>query len=474
MLLNKSAILIAMILAFNCYSQNDSIKKKENFTIFGHNSIFRNISVKSLEISKNKEALKDSIIPTKHKHVLKRYNGLYEVNLNKKPLIEFYNEMAYLSNLNFSVIGDLNPIGKAALDSYSKEFVIDEVSYQNGVIATKELDRYILYANGAEKILQDKSIIYHYKPRNSTLKDLENNLSSIKLDASITPIATFNEILIKGTLREIKEAISTIRLLDREVGQVSIELLVVEYSHGDNFQWSFDVTSGSVGRISDGNYNPGNGSVNGTYNFLSQLKPNFKVNLQALVEENFANIVTNPHIIATNNEEAEISIKESKFIRLQNAGLNGISTNIQSIDVSLDLKITPNILSDQLVVLNLHANNSEFKPTSTQDNIETTANTIDTKVTVRNGETLILGGLIKAEETNSKGGVPFLRRIPLLGALFRKDLKIKNYKETVIYITTYMDPIKKNNKLLDEKIELQKELNQKALKLEKKGIKKRM
>ena len=174
---------------------------------------------------------------------------------------------------------------------------------------------------------------------------------------------------------------------------------------------------------------------------MSKLSPSFKFNLQALVEDQNANIVTNPHVVALNNEEAVINIKETQYVKLQTSGINGISITLQEIQASLDLIVTPHIMSNQLFNLDVDVDNTEFTPNSSLDQIQTISSDIKTKVIAKNGETLIIGGLVQFREFETKGGTPFLSKIPLLGLLFKRDNRSKEFIETVIYITPYMAPL---------------------------------
>jgi len=449
-------------------------KAESHFYLFGHDKNHTHTVSPDTNRKSAYSSYKDTVVSRRNKSLKKYSSGLIEANFKELEMLKFYDAVAYMNGVQFSVIGDLKMKGSASIESFSMDYIVDEVSYQNGIVAVKEQNRYILYAKGAEDISLDKLVVYHYKPRYTKAVDLEKNSSFLSLKSTLNAVPAFNEIVIKGELADVKEAISSLRMLDRPAEKVSIELLVVEYRHGNNFQWRYDVTSGSAGRISDGTISPGLGAIGGTYNFVSQLSPSFKVNLQALVEEENANVVTNPHIMAVNNENAEINIKETQYIRLQQSGINGISTNLQQIDASLDLIVNANILSDQLISLDLTANNIEFSPTSTEDNIQTQGNKIQTKVIARNGETLIIGGLIKAADFTGDGGYPVLRKIPLIGLLFKRKLTRSEYVETVIYITPYMYPIvnKDNKNVAIQADEIQDKLDKKGAKEEKKDIKK--
>ncbi len=231
---------------------------------------------------------------------------------------------------------------------------------------------------------------------------------------------------------------------------IAIELLVVEYEHGDQFDWGFDVTSGTTGKLSEGSYSPGSSnSLAFKYNFLDQLDPNFKINLKALITKNHAKILTNPHISVKNNENAVIDAQEVQYLILSNSSQFGVTNTIESIKAGVKLNVTPIIKNDSIVELDVVGTISEFILTGLTGQRTTEENSITTKVNVNNGYSLIIGGLIKKEEVEIKGKVPFFGSIPLLGFLFKRKVKKTLIKEIVIYITPHIHDGKNNpsNKL---------------------------
>lgn len=244
---------------------------------------------------------------------------------------------------------------------------------------------------------------------------------------------------------------------------VTIELLVVEYEHGDQFEWSFDVTSGTKGKFNEINYSPGSQhTINFGYNFLEQLDPNFKLNLKALVTNNYAQIVTNPHISVKNKAEAILDAQEEQYIVLQAASIYGVSNTLTTIGAGIKMIVSPEIINDSIVDLKIDGVISEFIPTSAESERVIETNSINTNVRIKNGYTLIIGGLIKKEELNIKSKVPFFGSIPLLGLLFRRTYKKKLIKEIVIYLTPHIHdssttPIKKGQKMGEDFLKKSKE-----------------
>jgi len=472
-------VFIAVVVQ-NISAQNDSIKSKE-FDLYGYKKHDKNIE----EVIYKKDTIHHSFwydIFHKYKnerdpkskdynYLIKYKSGLFEANFEKADLRGVFEDFIKETGRHFTFVGSIDVKTSLHIESFDIDNLIDEICYQNDMLAVKEQNRYIIYGVGAGKILGEKEIIYQYAPRNTSADDIMDKANNLDIKADLKEMQDQNMVLISGKINEIKDAIYKLRLLDKEPKKVSIELLVVEYNHGKNFNWDFNVTSGQQNRISNLSYKPTNG-VGFTYNFLSKLSPSFKFNLQALVANNYANVVTNPHIMVLNKKEANIDVTQSRYVKLQTANLNGVSTNLQQINAGVTLQVTPTIMAEGLLELDISGTNSIFLPDGIDGTINTFDQTINTNVMVRNGQTLIIGGLIQARESASKGGVPFLRNIPLLGLLFRNKTKTKNYIETVIYITPYMEPLKNKDlqKTFENSKKIEKKLKKNSRKTERKGI----
>jgi type IV pilus assembly protein PilQ len=155
--------------------------------------------------------------------------------------------------------------------------------------------------------------------------------------------------------------------------------------------------------------------------------------LSALETQNKANIISNPRITTVNNREASILVgKEIPLIVQDNAG-NPI-TQLKKIGITL--KVTPHINSEKEITLDLHPEVSDLSSQATvQGGVVINTTEADTRVMVQDGQTAVIGGLIRENITSDKRGVPILRSIPLLGFLFRSSGETKSKRELLIFIT---------------------------------------
>ncbi len=172
-----------------------------------------------------------------------------------------------------------------------------------------------------------------------------------------------------------------------------------------------------------------------TFGFLSSAGTfGLDLRLSALKTMGKLKIVSNPRIITVDNEEATIS--QGKSIPIRKLTSEGtVSTEFK--DIKLELKVKPHITPDESIVLNVSATKEELDPTvpSVEGVPGTDKKEAKTNVIIRNGETLVIGGIYKTINNDSEAGVPGLSDIPVLGWLFKKQKKEAQTNELLIFIT---------------------------------------
>ncbi|MCB0563750.1 MAG: type II and III secretion system protein [Phaeodactylibacter sp.] len=286
-------------------------------------------------------------------------------------------------------------------------------------------------------------IVKEYRIRNLVSDVVLQKFQQVNPDVHIYDHHEGNRLILVGDSLQLQEAFSQLELLDVQQMMVTIEFMLVEYFHENDFEWGIDITQGTTGNFKDINYTAGaqGGDLSFGFNAVTKLTPSFQVNVRALVAEDRAKVMTNPHLVVESGSEAHLSIKDRRTVTLETATINGVTTTLQNIDAGIEMFITPVPTHDSLIHLSIDGTVSEFLPFSSAGEFLIEENRINTSVDVRDGETLIIGGLILEETNDLDGGIPVLKDIPLLGLLFKKKRKVTNYVERVMYITPYLHPI---------------------------------
>jgi type IV pilus assembly protein PilQ len=155
--------------------------------------------------------------------------------------------------------------------------------------------------------------------------------------------------------------------------------------------------------------------------------------LSAIENSGKGRVLSSPRVTTLDNKTAEIS--QGIEIPFTTATETLIET--QSIDYLLKLNVTPHVTSDRSIIMKIDvskdAPSTTFFASDGTPAVETRAAT--TEVLVRDGETTVIGGIITDTQSETETGVPFLGKIPYLGALFRQRDKRIDKTELIIFIT---------------------------------------
>jgi type II secretory pathway component GspD/PulD (secretin) len=155
--------------------------------------------------------------------------------------------------------------------------------------------------------------------------------------------------------------------------------------------------------------------------------------LEQLEQKRQAQIISNPRITTVDNREAKILVGQKIPLITQDVAGNAV-TSLQTIGIQL--KVTPHLTDDKRIVLDMHPEVSDLSTQSTvQGGVIINTSEADTRVMVDNGQTAVIGGLIRTNEGTVVTGVPILMDIPILGGLFRNKSMVKQQRELVIFVT---------------------------------------
>jgi len=263
-----------------------------------------------------------------------------------------------------------------------------------------------------------------------------------------------NSILVRATPRDYRSILKTIRELDVYPRQVLIEVLIAEITLDDSTAMGFEWTKlGAQGPGSQFGWTSGlSGSsppittglvytVNYVNSFVSALR--------AFASENKVNVLSSPHIIASNNQEAKIDVSREVPIVTSSTtttaatttATGGTTTRDQSIeyrDTGIILTVTPYINDQGLVKLEVNQEVSNVDTTTVVEGINSPVffkRVATTSLTVQDGQSVLIGGLISQTKTRNRSGVPGLSRLPVIGWLFGYYEDSVNKTELMLLLT---------------------------------------
>ncbi len=264
-----------------------------------------------------------------------------------------------------------------------------------------------------------------------------------------------NALIIRAKAEAYQELNQVIELLDVRRSQVFIEAIIADVLDGDKevigVDWigSFRNTSGQEFTKADPTFTEEEsgfkvGFVNKYITTLNGvIMPDLGIVLTALREDNNSNVISTPSIVTMDNEEAEIVVGQEVPFRTgsyANTGTDVPSANpfttIERKEVGLTLRITPQINAGGTIQLEVAQELSTISDTVVEGaaDLITNKRTIDTKVLVDDGQIIVLGGLIRTDESDTYERVPLLGDIPVIGAAFRKKSKNKTKANLMVFL----------------------------------------
>lgn len=305
---------------------------------------------------------------------------------------------------------------------------------------------------------------------NSDSLALESLLSS---RGSAVADTRTNTLIINDTAQNIDKIRKMIDLLDVQVKQVMVEARIVRAS--TSFTKELGVKWGILSQGITNNKNllvggsettlwnlrePKKDETTGGYKYTIERPDNLNVDLgvsnpagsiafglismsdfmldlelSALQADGYGEVISTPKVMTADKQSAKVATgQQVPYLMTTTSGAGSTATTSFK-DALLSLDVTPSITPDGKIQMKLDISKDSVAGEAPNGELILNKNNINTNVLVNNGETVILGGVFEQTTTNSQTKVPFFGDIPVLGHLFRKDVKSDDKQELLIFVT---------------------------------------
>lgn len=283
-----------------------------------------------------------------------------------------------------------------------------------------------------------------------TSKVQGSGLTTLALNSGLRVMADEinNVVLVYGTRGEYEKISATLKRLDVPPTQVLIEASIIEVSLTDDLkyglQWVFtDTARGSSGLLGTGMLSTAASAVLGAtpagFSYtLRNSAGDVRAVLNALADKSLVKVISSPSLMVLDNHTASISVGNQQPVKIGQTTTSGgvIQDNIQYKDTGVNLAVTPSVNAGNMVTMQLNQSVTDVG----QIDVATGQRSFlqrqfASKVAVRSGEALVLGGLIRDNSTAGKSGLPGLQDIPILGNLFGATSNSINRTELLVIIT---------------------------------------
>jgi type II secretion system protein D len=309
--------------------------------------------------------------------------------------------------------------------------------------------------------------VYHL--RNAKAKDIETTLKSYFSGESVLQRSTLgndqigalarqleqevtlvgdeksNKLVISTSPRYMETVLKIVEELDAAPPQVMIQVLLAEVTIDSGVSFGADLRVGPFGTKNfQGRSLGGNSGVETSLGVpnLSVSSADFQLLIRALEAQGKLEVLSEPKLMVNNNTRASIQVGQDIAIvdGVERTPQGGVVSDVQRRDVGIILEVTPTISSDGFVRMEIRPEISTVSAQTTQlgQGVEAPSinkRTVDTVVTVRDGQSVVIGGLIQTTDEKRRTKVPILGDFPLLGGLFR-SVKTASAKTELLVILT--------------------------------------
>ena len=313
-----------------------------------------------------------------------------------------------------------------------------------GVNAVADASRNLLVLSaGPDQLAKAEALLLDYDSRKVSSRPLQNVeviklnhadpagvvnvIRAIEPNATVTVDAFTRSLVVYGSEGTIASVRNLIPMLDTIQRQVLVDARLVEVSVESlnrlGITWDLPNFALSLRRGAS----------------LSMSSEELGGALEALITEGSARILANPKIAAVNGTPATFLIGDRIPILMNQADdLGRVTGFIEFIEAGIKLAITPIIGDDGYVTMEIKTGVSGITGMTPQNIPQIRTREVSTKVRVRDGQPLVIGGLIQEEDRVTESGLPILQNFPLVGELFKRKQNQKVQSETVIFLTPHI------------------------------------
>jgi type IV pilus assembly protein PilQ len=413
----------------------------------------------------------------------KKYTGQkLSLDFKDADIKNVFRLLAEVSGKNIVVTDDVNRKVTLRLVEVPWDQAMDLIINTNGlgkdemgnvirISTTARLEADRVQQKKTERAKEDAEPLHtaYFSINYARVKDLETKVKPLltkRPDAALVVDERSNTMMVRDIKQSIEDVSALIAKLDARTPQVLIESNLIETtpsfaralglrlqftSGGTTFSSSSPAGLPYVGNIVPPGFGVPSGlggTVSVIQNNLGGLR-NLAAALEAAEKEGNIKIISRPSVVTLNNVASTIRSERILRITLQQStniasgtgsSAAGAAVATEKVPIGIILTVTPQVSSDGYVLMNINVKSSSLadNPTSTANGVipfdelnrEAVAN-----VVVRDGETIVIGGILKDTSQDSEAGVPYLKDIPVFGWLFKSQRVQKDFEELMVFIT---------------------------------------
>ncbi len=292
--------------------------------------------------------------------------------------------------------------------------------------------------------LEQQTVTLHYASASDIYRSLQAERSLMSSRGSVTVDSRTNSLLLRDTAEALRDTERWLKALDLPLEQVELTAHIVTINEEHLRELGVNWGTSPAEVVTQALRNPlleiplavSNPAFRAGVTLGQVSGELLNLELSALEQENQIEIIASPRLFTSHQQTA--SIKQGTEIPYEVKSGNSGATAIEFKEAVLGMEVTPVVLGNGRIQLKLRlSQNLPGRSLNIGDNqvLSIDKQEIETQVTLRDGETLALGGIFQQQRSQSEKRVPVLGDLPLLGNLFRQQTDEQKKKELVIFIT---------------------------------------
>ena len=372
-------------------------------------------------------------------------------------------DVALQTLLDMKTLGADIDVGNGIIRVHSPEQLTSQETFKSS--RAEVLKKKIELEDSVEPILAEIFRLYYISPdqAKTTLEDLFATQgaegASVMSNLKITIEDTTRSIIVRGHKEDLDVIAKVLEEIDVKTKQVLIEAFIVDVTSsfakalgtrigamskkGVSGEKGSEIISGSIGgaATTPGGISLGaaagtvtNNSITNATSGIGIIKTfgtaALKVELEALESLGLNEILSSPSVFTLNNQEATITQGDQIPYQTTSDG----TTTTEFKEAALSLTVTPSVIGDGNVLLDIQVNNDAPKTIAGADEPGISTNEIITKLLVSDGDIVVIGGIKKNTKNNTQTKTPGLSKVPVVGNLFKGKDKTDELKELLIFI----------------------------------------
>ncbi len=387
-------------------------------------------------------------------------NGLLSVDADDIAMSDVIKAISAEMGTNYFMI-DV-PDGRATL-------MIDNVDYEsflsyllNGTNYTyrKSDDVYLIGLRNQERLRTSELI----RLENRTIETVMDFIpQELQKDIDIQEFVDLNGLIVSGSYLKVEEIKTFLREIDLPVPVVLIDLMIVEVNKNYNIETGISLSLGGedVPTNTTGSFNGvGTDGISATLSSktlndllngftapgfinLGNLAPDFYASVRALEENGVIRQKSTPKLATLNGTEASLSLGETRYYADRSSNIIGAQAPTVSnqrifkpINADLTIVIKPVVAGDEQITLDIEFIQSNFTESTLEEAPPNSVNrSFKSTIRIRNGETILLGGLDEKNVTRSGKGLPLIARIPVIKWIFGSNSRRDAESQINIFVS---------------------------------------